>query len=612
MDLRSTLREWFHNRLALTDTMRLTVDRPLIGTPQWISALGGAMVWVFALEILSGFALGNLYAPTTRDAWASIVYLERVVSVGALLRGFHYWLAQFMVILGVCYSLAIAVSGQHRKPREGLYWSSLLVLGLLVALAYTGALLPWDERAFWIAKVEDGIIGTFPAIGVAGQRALRNGPELGTPTLTRMYTLHTTLLPVVFAIILYWRAVMQNRHGVGKSSANVNEETSVSGERTWPNQTLRDLLVAALLGIIAMVVAKKLGAPLDGPADPERADFPARPEWYLLWLYRLRMLFEGSNELIATAIIPGVATTLLIAAPLADREKKRVGVGQAVIAVTLLALAGYTAWSVRADSKDPGFVRGRAAADARAVMARRFAADGVGPEGPQDLLRTHPSVRPRLLYQQSCVGCHAPANISGRDPQGRRTNARGPVLEGFGSREWATALMVFPKHPSLFGRAEINGMPPQRDMDASDLANVAEYLYSQSVEAGDPAADAAKVRTGSELFHNSCTICHQGEGDLSGTEAADRTAPDLTGWASSAWIRAQITQPAHPSRYGTANEMPSFADELQGRDLEMVVRYVRSLRSQRAPAVQQPPPVETPANSPEEPPASSDGGIRRD
>lgn len=608
MDIRETIREWIHNRLALKDTFSAAVDRPMIGAPRWVTALGGAMVWIFVLEILTGFALGNLYAPTARDAWGSIVYLERTVSVGAMVRGFHYWLAQLMVVVSLFYALGIAATGQHRRPREGLYWSALLVLGLVVALAHTGALLPWDERAYWIAKVEDGIIGTFPVIGLAGQRALRNGPDLGTPTLTRIYTLHTTLLPAIFAVILYWRAVMQKRHGVGSSTAGEGEETAISGTRSWPSQTARDLLVAAVIAVIAAVIAKKLGAPLDGPADPDRADYPARPEWYLLWLYRLRMLFEGKNEIIATAVIPGIATVLLLASPLADRVKKRVGIGQVVIVATLAILAAYTAWSVRADSSEPAFIRGRTAADERAQTARRFAADGIPPEGPQDILRMHPSVRPRLLYQQHCAGCHAPANVAGRDPAGQRTNARGPVLEGFGSREWATALMVYPNHDALFGRTNIHGMPPQRDMNATDLANVAEYLYNESVEPGDAPADPAKVRLGSELFHNSCTICHQGDGDLSGSDAADRTAPDLTHWASSAWIRSQIVQPAHPTRYGTDNEMPSFAEDLQGRELDMVVGYVRSLRGQRAPAVQQPPPPapEPSANSADSDAATSD------
>jgi ubiquinol-cytochrome c reductase cytochrome b subunit len=584
----------------------------MLGDARWITALGGAMVWIFALEILSGFALGNLYAPTSRDAWASIVYLESAVPVGALVRGFHYWLAQLMVVLSLCYALAIAASGQHRRPREGMYWSALLIMGLVIGLAHTGALLPWDERAFWIAKVEDGIIGTFPVIGAAGQRALRNGPELGTPTLTRMYALHTTLLPLAFALILYWRAVMQERHGVGQSTAVPEDETTVEGSRSFPSQTLRDLAVAAALAIVALIVAKKLGAPLDGPADPDRADYPARPEWYLLWLYRLRMMFEGKNELIATAIIPAIGTGILLLAPLADRTKKRLGVGQVLICGTLSLLAGYTAYSVRADTREAAYVRGRTAADTRAITARRFAADGVGPEGPQDLLRSHPSVRPRLLYEQHCVGCHAPITVAGRDARGQRTNARGPVLEGFGSRAWARAVMVFPNHPALFGRTTLHGMPPQRDLDEGDLSNLAEYLYAQSVEGPDPAADVAKVRLGSELFHNTCTICHQGDGDLSGTDAADRTAPDLTNWASTGWIRQQILQPAHTSGYGTANEMPGFADELQGRDLEMIVRYVRSLRDRAAPPVQQPPPPESPANSPDEVPTSADAGSARD
>jgi ubiquinol-cytochrome c reductase cytochrome b subunit len=360
------------------------------------------------------------------------------------------------------------------------------------------------------------------------------------------------------------------------------------------------------LVILAAVLARRFGAPLDGPADPDMADYPARPEWYLLWLFRLRKLFEGSKELIATAVIPGVATGVLFALPWFDRKRRKVGVGQSIGIALLTSLAGYTGFCLWADGRDSKFREGMAGAQVRAAAARRFAADGIAPEGPQDLLRMHPSVRPKLLYDQHCGSCHARADVPPRDARGQRTNARGPTLEGFGSRGWARAVMINPNAPQLFGRTGIHGMPPQRDLDENDLANLSEYLYAQSIEPGDPPADAAKVRLGDELYHGTCTGCHQGGAAPEGVEPADRTAPDLTGWASRAWIRGQILDPAHPTRYGTTNEMPSYAEELQGRDLEMVIDYVRGLRARPAPVVAPPPPEEPSATS-AEPAASASG-----
>jgi|LNFM01.1.fsa_nt_gb ubiquinol-cytochrome c reductase cytochrome b subunit len=584
------LKDWLDDRLVVLDIARAAFVRPLYGPARWSSALGHALVWLFVLEGLTGFALGNLYAPTARDAWGSIVYLERTLPLGAFVRGLHYWIAQVMIVVALVQCLALLAIAQHRKPREGLWWLALGVLGMSIAAAHTGAMLPWDEKAYWIAKVEDGIIQTFPVIGDAAARALRNGPDLGTPTLTRMYTLHTVLVPALFVLLLAWRGAVHRRLGVGQSSADEDDATAIADASTWPSQTALDGIAAAALVVVSVLLAKRLGAPLEGPADPDMADYPARPEWYLLWLFRLRKLFHGKSELIATAVIPGLATGLLLAVPFLDRARRRVGPGQVLGALTLVALAGYTSYCVMADENDPRFREGKAGARVRAETARRFAADGIAPEGPQDILRMHPSVRPKLLYDQHCGSCHARANVAPRDARGQRTSARGPTLEGFGSREWARAVMINPNAPQLFGRTGIHGMPPQRDLDARDLENLSEYLYSQSVEGNDPRADAAKVRLGDELYHGTCTGCHQGGAAPEGIEAADRTAPDLTGWASRAWIRGQILDPGHPTRYGSTNEMPSYAEELQGRDLEMVIDYVRGLRARPAPVVPPPPP----------------------
>lgn len=581
---------WLEDRLAVVSVLRAAFLRPMFGPARWSSALGHAMVWLFAIEVLTGFALGNLYAPTVRDAWGSIVFMERTLSWGSIVRGFHYWVAQVMVIVGLVHCLSVLAIAQHRKPREGLWWLSLGVFGMSIAAAHTGAMLPWDEKAFWIAKVEDGIIQSFPGIGDAAARALRNGSDLGTPTLTRMYSLHTVLVPLLFGLLFMWRGAVHKRLGVNQSTANEEEPTSISNTSSWPSQTMLDALAAFVLVALSLFLAKKFGAPLEGPADPDMADYPARPEWYLLWLFRLRKLFHGKQELIATAVIPGLATGLLFVLPMLDRAKRRVGAGQVLGSLTLVALAAYTGYCVMADERDPKFREGMAGARVRAETARRFARDGIGPEGPQDILRTHPSVRPRYLYGQYCAGCHARADVAPRDAQGRRTNARGPALEGFGSRAWARNIMINPDAPQLFGRTRIHGMPAQREMPADEMANVAEYLYSQSVEGRDAPADAAKVRAGSDSYHNNCTVCHQGEGDLSQTEAADREAPDLTGWGSRAWIRGQILDPSHRTRYGSSNEMPAYAEELQGRDLEMVIDYVRAMRDRPSFEVPPPPP----------------------
>jgi hypothetical protein len=60
------------------------------------------------------------------------------------------------------------------------------------------------------------------------------------------------------------------------------------------------------------LVLLQQGAALEGPADPG-SGYMARPEWYSLPLYQLRMLFEGPLEIVATMVLPGLLAGVLVA-----------------------------------------------------------------------------------------------------------------------------------------------------------------------------------------------------------------------------------------------------------------------------------------------------------
>src|SRR5438128_9609897 len=60
---------------------------------------------------------------------------------------------------------------------------------------------------------------------------------------------------------------------------------------------------------------KGLGANLDAPADPSKP-YPARPEWYFLFLFQLLKYFPGDQEVVGTIVIPNVALVGLALLPL--------------------------------------------------------------------------------------------------------------------------------------------------------------------------------------------------------------------------------------------------------------------------------------------------------
>lgn len=72
----------------------------------------------------------------------------------------------------------------------------------MLGFAFTGYLLPWDQRGYWATKVGAEIAASAPVIGEWQARLVRGGPELGQATLTRFYVVHMLLLPGALMMLI--------------------------------------------------------------------------------------------------------------------------------------------------------------------------------------------------------------------------------------------------------------------------------------------------------------------------------------------------------------------------------------------------------------------------
>jgi quinol-cytochrome oxidoreductase complex cytochrome b subunit len=62
-------------------------------------------------------------------------------------------------------------------------------------MAFTGYLLPWDQKAYWATTVGTSIAGETPLIGNWLKTLLIGGSQIGAVTLTRFFTLHVAIIP---------------------------------------------------------------------------------------------------------------------------------------------------------------------------------------------------------------------------------------------------------------------------------------------------------------------------------------------------------------------------------------------------------------------------------
>ncbi len=580
MSKASQWREFLEERTGLPSAIGRAVDVAMPGGPRWRRVFGAVLAALLLLEAVTGVAMMTVYSPGTSTAWSSTWYLETVLPWGRLVRGLHHFGANAIVVVLLLHLAQVVIERATRRPRELNHLLGLALAGLVLFACMTGFPLPWDQRGYWESRIETSIIGSTPLVGPMLQRVLVGGAHYGQLTLTRFYTLHVWLVPLALLLGVWAHVAMVKRHGLVGDATRGDPEA-----RWWPTQAARDGVASlVVVGVVAWM-ALRWGAPLDAPADGS-SHYPAVPEWFFMPLSQLLKSFPGSRQIIGTMVIPGALVTFLALLPWIDRGPSR---ARRALALAPLLLAGVGAvvlgLQLRRDIHAPAFVRSQREAAATARRARSLARAGIPSEGPLEMLRNDPAVRPRELFAEQCGTCHAVRGVS--------EQRKGPRLDGFGSRAWATAFMVWPDHPELMGTTEIHDMPGQeRRLREEGLRSVSEWLYSRGYEPGDAPYDPALVAAGETLYRRRCTTCHQGEGDTSGSEVADRDAPNLDAWGSRAYIRAQMLNPGAPENYGTRNHMPRFHDRLNERELTMVVDYVRSLRSRAAPSIQREP--ETP------------------
>lgn len=568
-----------HRRL-----LELALDEELPGGASWAYVFGSAALILFFIQLGTGLLLATYYSPSATDAWASVAYLERAIPFGAFVRGMHHHAASAMVIVVGLHLLQVFLYGAYKAPREANWLSGLGLLGLVLAFALTGYLLPWDQTGYWATKVATSIAGTVPIVGELLQRVAQGGNDYGHLTLTRFYALHVILLPLLTLGLIGAHLALFRRHGVTPSvDKTAAELTRV--ERFWPKQVAYDAVFATVVVAVVSLLSLAVGAPLEAPADPA-SNFIARPEWYFLFLFQLLKYFDGPLQIVGTVILPGLATTFLVLLPFLDRGASRRAADRkpwfAVVGLGILGIVGLTALAVRGDRRDPSIAEQKLVAAEEARRARALAALGVPVEGPTFMLSMDPMTRGARVFRQECASCHA---LGDSVPEERK----GPELTGYRSRAWIRQVLRDPDSPRLFGGTKVHGMESFAELPPEELDALVELVYARRQPDAPPIEEASG---GGLAEKHECTKCHDFD------EAYGLEGPSLMGYLSEAWVRSVVDQPDAEHLYGEANSMPVFSKRISERDRAAVVQFLlaqeENLPAGRWPAVDDPGPVPTP------------------
>jgi quinol-cytochrome oxidoreductase complex cytochrome b subunit/cytochrome c len=591
---------------------------PLPGGARWAAAFGSLLLFAFVIQLVTGILLAMNYAPSEKTAYASVKYIQDEVSVGSFIRSVHHWGSSAMVILLLVHLVQVFVWGAYKRPREFTWLFGVLLLFCTLGLAFTGYLLPWDQKAYWATRVGLSILGTVPWAGDGLRIWLQGGPEIGNLTLTRFFAIHGFVLPGLLILFVVVHLYLFRQHGVTPGWWHSAEQLEARKEPFWPRQAFKDSVLALLFLVGLGIWCYYHQAPLEDQADPSQP-YEARPEWYFMFLFQILKYFEGPYEVVGTFVLPAAFFLVLLCWPFLDRSPERNPLRRPLAMSLLLAgTAGLVGLTIYANATD---VRMREPTLATAKTSE--------PKEPADPLQR---LAVATLYADNCTACH------GADGSGKEIRAGMPTIPDFTSPAWQMSQT----NMEIIHRIEAGNPPlmPAFRGKLTSAQNLALAVYVRAfapepgpgvplaaeaarpetppkakaplkVEAAPAPAPVASSMSAVQLYRAYCLACHDADGRGTIIRKAMPNIPDFT---DAKWHMSRTSaELAHTILDGKSPFMLPMKSKLAAADVNVLVAYLRGFRERKQvvsvqpsqpvipPRPEQPAVIHAPARAAQEP-----------
>src|SRR5277367_5182483 len=193
---------WFNRRTGLDQLLRTTLDEPIPGGARLAYVFGSGLLFIFLSQIITGIFLALYFVPSADHAHTTVAYITKVVTAGSFLRSLHAYGASAMVVVLLMHLSQTYIYGAYKGRRELLWLSGCVLFALILGMAFTGYLLPWDQRAYFATAVGTNASSEIPWIGESIKRLMRGGTEMGTLTISRFFVAHVFFIPAcIFALV---------------------------------------------------------------------------------------------------------------------------------------------------------------------------------------------------------------------------------------------------------------------------------------------------------------------------------------------------------------------------------------------------------------------------
>ena len=444
---------------------------------RWFYVFGSATLTCFLMQILTGILLSTVYVPSAGEAYQSLEYLNYVQPLGWYLRALHAFFGNAMVFMLLCHLVQVVIFASYKYPRE-LTWVFGVVLFLCVlAMAFSGQILRWDQDAYWGLGIGASMAGRIPILGPYVVHLMLGGPIIGGETLSRFFALHVFVLPLTIAGVIFIHVMLVLKNGISdppRPGVVVNPKTEredykkrISGDEGttfFPTPIARDAIFSGGLVIVVALLAAMLGPTgPNGIPDPTIIDTSPKPDIWFMFLFSSLALLPPAIETFLILTAPAVLILALFSVPFLSNSGQRHISKRPVTALLLIFIftvyfvltwLGYQSpWSPKmqawsSDETPIHFIEGRTPLELAGAVA--------------------------FQYKQ-CRNCHQLGGIGGE---------RGPELDSIATRKTTNELI----------RQAIQGggnMPTYgHNLSPEELISIVAFLSTLHPENESPAQTA--------------------------------------------------------------------------------------------------------------------------
>jgi ubiquinol-cytochrome c reductase cytochrome b subunit len=465
------LTSWFDTRTGVNEILHESLDEPVPGGAKWAYVFGSGLLYLFISQVITGVFLALYYVPSADHAHTVVSYIVKEVTSGSFLRSIHAYGSSGIIILLVLHIGQTILYGSYKGRRELLWLSGCILLALMLGMAFTGYLLPWDEKAYFASAVGTNLIAEVPIIGPSLQRLVRGGDQMGTLTISRFYVLHVFMLPAMLIGFIAAHVFFFRKAGAAGPIKEDPIAPKLPAVPFYPKQVLMDAVFSISIIIILAAIATFIPMDLGPAANPADTHFLPRPEWYYRPAFQALKYLSGRTSILGI-LLPAILAVIFASLPFLDRSLERRPWRRPIVVGSFFAfLLVYVSLGFASYHDDYGDL-GLAAQmrkqdqDAELFMKQPFIPEAAAGTATAALASADPKIlKGRALFEaNSCSSCHG--------EHGEGTPAAG-ALTGVSQKYTDAQLIALLRAPNA--QMTNGGMTPV-DLKDDDLAALADYL----------------------------------------------------------------------------------------------------------------------------------------